>query len=51
MQPTKRKCPCSISTNAVLREILEYYSDKRSGPGELIHVQKPNESRKYAKKN
>ena len=51
VQPTKRKCLCSLPANAVLREIPEYYSGKRSGPGELIHVQKLDESRKYAQTN
>ena len=51
MQPTKRKCLRSLPANAVLREISEYYSGKRSGPGELIHVQKLDESRKYAETN
>ena len=51
VQPTKRKCLRSLPPNAVLREIPEHYSGKRSGPGELIHVQKPHESRKYAKTN
>ena len=50
VQPTKRKCPRSLPANAVLREIPEY-SGKRSGPGELIHVQKLDESRKYAETN
>ena len=40
VEPTKRKCLRSLPANAVLREITEYYSGKRSGPGELIHVQK-----------
>ena len=51
MQPTKRKCLRSLPANAVFREIPEYYSGKRSGPGELIHVQKLDESRKYAETN
>ena len=51
VQPTKRKCLRSLPPNAVLREIPEYYSGKRSGPGELIHVQKLHESRKYAETN
>ena len=51
VQPTKRKCLRSLPANAVLREIPEYYSGKRSGPGELIHVQKLDESRKYAQTN
>ena len=33
VQPTKRKCLRSLPANAVLREIPEYYSGKRSGPG------------------
>ena len=49
MLPTKRKCLRSLPANAVLREIPEYYSDKRSGPGELI--QKLDESRKYTETN
>ena len=53
MQPpnAKRKCLRSLPANAVLRETPEYYSGKRSGPGELIHVQKLDESRKYAETN
>ena len=51
VQPLKQKCLRSLSANAVLREILEYYSGKRSGPGERIHVQKLDESRRYAKRN
>ena len=51
VQPTKRKSLRSFPANAVLREIPEYYSGKRSGPGELIHVQKLDESRKYAETN
>ena len=51
MQPTKRKCLPSLHVNAVLREIPEYYSGKRSGPGERIHVQKLKEKRKYAETN
>ena len=39
VQSTKRKCLSSLPANAVLGEIPEYYSCKRSGPGELIHVQ------------
>ena len=31
VQPTKRKCLRSLPANAVLREIPEYYSGKRSG--------------------
>ena len=52
-QPTnaKRKCLRSLPANAVLRETHEYYSGKRSGPGELIHVQKLDESRRYARTN
>ena len=51
MQPTNRKCLHSLPANAVLREIPEYYSGKRSGPGELVHAQKLDESRKYAETN
>ena len=52
MQPTKRKCRLSsLPASAVLREIPEYFSGKRYGPGELIHVQKLDESRKYAETN
>ena len=32
VQPTKRNCLRSLPANAVLREIAEYYSGKRSGP-------------------
>ena len=51
VQPTKQKCLRSLPANVVLREIPEYYSGKQSGSGELIHVQKLDESRKYAETN
>ena len=51
MQPTNRKCLRLLPVNAVVRDISEYYSGKRSGPGELIHVQELDESRKYAETN
>ena len=37
--PLKKKCKRSLPSDIVIREIPEYYGEKRVGPGELPYVQ------------
>jgi hypothetical protein len=37
--PVAKKCKRSLSASVLTREIPEYYGGKRTGPGELRHVQ------------
>ena len=50
-QPTKRKCLRSLPADAVLRETPEYYTSKRTGPGELKHICDLDKSRKCTEHN
>ena len=48
--PVAKKCRRSLPATVVTREIPEYYSGKREGPGELSHVQNFGVSCSYSDK-
>ena len=48
--PVAKKCRRSLPATVVTKEIPEYYSGKRVGPGELPHVQNLGLSSSYSEK-